>query len=55
MVKITEKCISCGICADECPQSCINKGDSKYVIDNDACVECELCVGSCPESAIVVE
>ena len=38
--KISDDCISCGACADECPVSAISEGDGKYVIDGDACIEC---------------
>ena len=31
--KITDKCISCGACAAECPVGCISQGDDKFVID----------------------
>ena len=33
--KITDKCISCGACAANCPVSCISQGDGKYVIDTE--------------------
>ena len=36
--KITDKCISCGACAAECPVSCISQGESTYVIDKDVCI-----------------
>ena len=28
--KISDDCIACGACADECPVSCIKEGDGKY-------------------------
>ena len=31
--KITDKCISCGACAAECPVGCISQGDERFVID----------------------
>ena len=30
---INDECISCGVCADECPVEAISEGDDKYVID----------------------
>ena len=30
--KITDECISCGACAEECPVSAISEGDDQYVI-----------------------
>ena len=29
--KITDKCISCGACAAQCPMECIAQGEDKYV------------------------
>lgn len=48
---ITDDCISCGACAGECPVSCINAGDDKYVIDADSCIECGNCANVCPVDA----
>ena len=49
--QINDKCISCGVCVDECPVSCISEGDSKYVIDEDVCISCGACASVCPEDA----
>ena len=49
--KITDKCIACGACASECPVSCITKGESIYVIDNEQCISCGTCAGICPVEA----
>ena len=53
--KITDKCISCGACAENCPVECISQGDDKYVIDTDACIGCGTCAGVCPVEAPVEE
>jgi len=50
--KITDKCIACGTCIDECPVGAISEGDI-YVIDADSCVGCGTCAGACPNDAIV--
>ncbi len=50
--KITDSCVACGSCIDECPVGAISEGDI-YVIDADACVGCGTCVGACPNEAIV--
>ena len=50
---ITDECIMCGACADECPCSAISEGDGKYVIDDDACVDCGSCAEACPVGAPV--
>ena len=31
--KITDKCISCGACAGQCPVGAIAEGDGKFEID----------------------
>ena len=37
---INDDCISCGVCAGNCPVSAISEGDGKYVIDADTCIDC---------------
>lgn len=49
--KITEKCISCGACAANCPVECISQGEERFVIDKDACIGCGTCAGVCPVDA----
>ena len=49
--KITDKCISCGACAAECPVGCISQGEDKFVIDASACISCGTCAGVCPVGA----
>ena len=50
---ITDDCVSCGTCVEECPTDAISQGDTKYVIDADACVDCGACEAGCPTGAIV--
>ncbi len=52
---ISDECVSCGTCADECPVEAISQGDSTYVIDADACVDCGACEDACPTGAISAE
>lgn len=52
---ITDECVSCGTCEEECPNEAISQGDDKYVIDPETCVDCGTCVESCPNDAIVEE
>ena len=44
--KISEKCISCGACAAQCPMECIKQGDGKYEIDENVCISCGTCASS---------
>jgi ferredoxin len=48
---ISEDCIACGTCIDECPSGAISEGDI-YSIDPDACTECGTCADVCPNEAI---
>ncbi len=49
--KISDACIKCGACAANCPMSCIEEGEDRYVIDPEKCIECGACAGTCPVSA----
>ena len=44
-------CISCGVCAPECPVEAIKEEGGTYVIDAN-CIDCGVCVGVCPVTAI---
>lgn len=49
---ITDGCIGCGICKENCPQQCIESG-TPYVIDQNHCLHCGLCAENCPADAVV--
>jgi ferredoxin len=49
--KINDDCISCGACADVCPNDAITQGDTIYVIDEGKCIDCGACADTCPVSA----
>ena len=51
--KITDACVKCGACADNCPVEAISEGDETFVIDADVCVSCGSCADNCPTEAIV--
>ena len=55
MFIINENCISCGLCAANCPVDCITEGDGKYVIDQDKCVQCGTCQMNCPADGVTRE
>ena len=45
---ISDDCIACGTCIDECPVGAISEGD----INPDMCTECGTCADVCPSEAI---
>ncbi len=49
---IGDSCVSCGVCAAQCPVEAISEGADKYVIDADACIDCGGCADACPAEAI---
>ena len=49
--KISDDCISCGACSEECPVGAIHEGDGKYEIDADSCLSCGACASVCPVEA----
>ncbi|MCL2410327.1 MAG: 4Fe-4S binding protein [Treponema sp.] len=51
--KITDDCVSCGVCVTDCPLEAIFEKDGQYIIDAGKCTDCGACVASCPADAIV--
>ena len=53
--KITDECVACGTCAEECPSDAIHEGDDIYEINQDECTECGTCKDVCPTEAVIEE
>ncbi len=53
--RITDECVSCGSCAEECPANAIEEGESTFAINQEACTDCGTCAEVCPTEAIVSE
>jgi ferredoxin len=56
---ITEDCINCGACEDECPNDAISVGAETFAIDPTLCTECvgfsneQMCAAACPPDVCV--
>lgn len=56
---ITEECINCDLCPEECPNEAIEMGAEIYEIHSDKCTECvghydtPSCVAVCPVECIL--
>lgn len=48
-------CTACGICVDECPNSCYDLADIAALNRPDDCTECGICVDACPNGAIAMD
>lgn len=49
--KITDACIGCGKCLNNCPQRCIEPGEP-YKIQQNHCLHCGNCQAVCPVNAV---
>lgn len=50
--KISEECLVCGVCADECPNEAIAETADAYTINPEQCDDCGECAEICPNDAI---
>ncbi|MEN6460007.1 MAG: 4Fe-4S binding protein [Syntrophomonas sp.] len=49
---ITDECIGCGSCIEECPTQAISESNDVYTINPDLCTDCANCKDNCPADAI---
>jgi ferredoxin len=49
-MKVSSRCVSCGICEKKCPASCIDSRLKR--IDSGRCVLCFSCVSACPGGSV---
>ena len=47
---ITEDCLACGTCMNECPVGAISEGEIYSI--GEECLECGACADACPVGAI---
>ena len=55
VIKISDECIACGACKENCPVDAISQKGTKYEIDTEKCIGCGGCFGLCPVDAIKEE
>lgn len=53
-VIVTDKCIGCGVCIDQCPVKCIKLNMPSPIHIMEDCVYCGRCVAKCPFDAIEI-
>ncbi|HVN72940.1 MAG TPA: 4Fe-4S binding protein [Desulfomonilia bacterium] len=53
MYEITDSCVACSTCVDECPNGAIGEGNGCCEINQEKCDGCGSCADMCPVNAIV--
>jgi len=54
--QITDDCIGCTLCAQECPTDAIAfRPHEKHEVNNELCIQCDGCRQVCPENAVIIK
>jgi uncharacterized protein len=51
---VYDRCVSCGLCIEECDQNALAMGPAKVQVDQAKCILCGYCAAVCPEYVIRV-